>query len=108
MPENDKCLHPTGPPGGRGGKQKEHAVKLVVCIGGGGHAQAINRQAKTCFDCHRNKMLENHDCQHPTGPQRQTEKNSVGWGLGGQGKEAGAGGRGGVGGEAGHRHQQMI
>ena len=46
-------------------------------------------------------MLENHDCQHPTGPQRQTEKNSVGWGLGV--KEAGAGGGGGGRGEGRER-----
>ena len=30
----------------RGGKQKEDAVKLVVCVGGCDHLQAISQQAK--------------------------------------------------------------
>ena len=47
MLDNHKCQHLTGPRGGRWGKQKEDAVKLVVCIGGGDHLQAINKQAKT-------------------------------------------------------------
>ena len=33
MLENHKYQHPTAPQGGRGGKWKEDAVKLVVCIG---------------------------------------------------------------------------
>ena len=47
MLENHKCHHPARPQGGRGGKQKADAVKLVVCIGGGDHVQAINQQTKT-------------------------------------------------------------
>ena len=37
---------PAPPPGGRG-RQKEDPLKLVVCIGGGDHLQAINQQTKT-------------------------------------------------------------
>ena len=52
-----------------GGEQKEDAIKLIVCIGGGDHLQAINQQAKISFAGLRNIMPQNHKCKHPTGPQ---------------------------------------
>ena len=57
---------------GGGGKQKEDAVKLVVCMGGGDYLQAINQQAKICVS--PNRMLENHKCQHHPAPHCTTGK----------------------------------
>ena len=94
MLENHKCHHPARPQGSRGGKQKADAVKLVVCIGGGDHLQAINQQTKTSL----NRLLENHKCQHRTGPQGgregKTEVQSVCALVGDDGVSGGGGGRG--------------
>ena len=39
---------------------------LLCALVGGDHLQAINQQTKISFDCHQNRMLKNHKCQHPT------------------------------------------